>query len=100
MSNAKTNHMQNNNETFPGTPDPDPKKSKPKDIEAESEGTEVVNAQSQSQVTNCSETPATETDEPPISEEEKVVKINNLRDALNSDNMPLPEDERDNDIVN
>jgi hypothetical protein len=100
MSNAKTNNMQSNKETLPGAPDPDPKKMKAKDIEAESDASEVVNGQSQSQVTNSSETPATETDEGSISEEEKDEKINNLRDALNSDNMPLPEDERDNDVVN
>ncbi len=81
-------------------PGPDPRKGKQKDVEAETEEKEIVNGQSQTQVTNDSEVPEGETNDSTASEEENDEKINNLRDALNSDNMPLPPDERDNGIVN
>jgi hypothetical protein len=89
-------HQQND----PGTPGPDPKKSKQKDIEAESEGTEIVNGQNQTQVTNDSDMAPIDINESTVSEEDNDEKINNLRDALNSDSLPLPPDEQDNSIVN
>lgn len=92
--------MQSNLQALPDTGAPDPKKSKPKDINPELEDTDVVNGQSQSQVTNDSEMPEPEPDDPSVSEEDRDEKINNLRDALNSDAMPLPDDERDDEIVN
>jgi hypothetical protein len=84
----------------PGTPGPDPKKSKQKEVDAETGGTEIVNGQSQTQVTNDSDIPISGANESPVPEEENDEKNNNLRDALNSDSLPLPPDERDNSLVN
>lgn len=98
--NAKTNRMYTQDQNDPGAPGPDPKKNKQKDGEAETEGTEIVNGLSQTQVTNSSEVPAEEPNDSTTSEEENEEKLNNLRDALNSDNLPLPPDEGNNRIVN
>ncbi len=92
--------MQTHLQKHKGPADPGPKKSQPKDVEGTTETREIVNGQSQTQVTNNRDVPAVETNESTTSEEEKDEKTNNLRDALNSDNMPLPTDEGDNGIVN
>ena len=79
---------------------PDPKKPKPQDILSETEGEELVNGQSDTQIINSSDPLPADTIEDMPSEEEEDEKLNNLRDALNSDELALPPDERDDDVMN
>ena len=51
-------------------------------------------------MTNDSEPQEAAPEDPIETEEEMDEKKNNLRDALNNDNLALPPDERDDSIVN
>lgn len=100
IDNAKTNFMKVNNEFQQSTPGPDPKKSQLKDDLTDASEQDVVNSQSDAQVTNDSGLSAQEAYDTPESEEAMDEKINNLRDALNSDSLPPLPDEEGNGIVN
>ena len=80
-----------------------PKDRKDKAQLAEAEDADIVNGQSQNQVTNAGDeiTGVSETreeDEP--TEEDRDEALNNARDALNNDNYSLPPDERDDEELN
>jgi hypothetical protein len=80
-----------------------PKDHKYKFLTTEAEDTDIVNGQSQNQVTNAGDelTGTSEaTDDRELTEEEQDEELNNARDALNNDNYPLPPDERDDTDLN
>jgi hypothetical protein len=80
-----------------------PKDQKDKGLITEAEDTDIVNGQSQNQVTNAGDelTGAPEaTDDRELTEEERDQELNNARDALNNDNYPLPPDERHDTELN
>ena len=78
-----------------------PKDRKDKVQIPEAEDPDIVNGQSQNQVTNAGDEIGSETrEEKEPTEEDRDEALNNARDALNDDNYSLPPDERDDEELN